>query len=554
MRVYEVVAEALLEQGVTTVFSLMTSDNMSMLGHLETKGVRIVRARTEYGAVCMADGYARETGDVGVVSIGAGPSAAMTGTALVTARKRRSPLVVIAGDTPPAQRHHLKHFAQHQFFEVTAGHCISAVSARGVVPDTHEVFRRARGGLGPSVLNLPVDLLESAIDYTDIADLWRFMCAAAAPLPAAADAAEISRAASLLADAQRPVIIAGRGATDDRCRKLMLAIGERIGALYGSSLQGQYLFDSAYDVGVIGTLGTSSAVRAMTETDCALVVGASLNAYTGGHGQLFQKAKIIQIDSRADAFGAETPVDLALCGDAGETLAALDALLDPLVAEPRPGFRSENIVAEIADDFRAIAEYEPTRDVLDQRLVLDALSRSLPARRRVVVDAGHFAFFVVDHVRLASPVERIWTADFASIGLAISVGIGVAAAAPDHATVVFVGDGGFAMSLPELDTAVRHNVPITFVVLDDGAYGAEVRYLENRRESDRLARFDSPNWADIARGYGCAAVTVRTREDLDAACAQLGRTATPLLLDIKVDSTVANRQFRGRTTSAAGAE
>src|SRR6185437_702375 len=126
MRVYEVVAEALLEQGVTTVFSLMTSDNMSMLGHLETKGVRIVRARTEYGAVCMADGYARETGDVGVVSIGAGPSAAMTGTALVTARKRRSPLVVIAGDTPPAQRHHLKHFAQHQFFEVTAGHCISA--------------------------------------------------------------------------------------------------------------------------------------------------------------------------------------------------------------------------------------------------------------------------------------------------------------------------------------------------------------------------------------------------------------------------------------------
>src|SRR5262249_33079148 len=153
-------------------------------------------------------------------------------------------------------------------------------------------------------------------------------------------------------------------------RKLMLKIGDRIGALFGSSLQGQYLFDSPFDVGVIGTLGTSSAIRAMTETDCALVVGASLNAYTSGHRQLFRQAKIIQIDRSQSAFGAETPIDLALCGDAGLTLASLDAALEAALPAPRTGFRSEDMVESIAEDFRAIEVYEPVRDKLDQRMVL----------------------------------------------------------------------------------------------------------------------------------------------------------------------------------------
>src|SRR6185312_5420125 len=102
--------------------------------------------------------------------------------------------------------------------------------------------------------------------YAIIAEQARFMTPPAEPLPAAAPDDAIAQAVQMLVRAQRPVIVAGRGATDDRCRKLMLQIGERLGAVFGSTLQGQYLFDSPYDVGVIGTLGTSSAIRAMTET------------------------------------------------------------------------------------------------------------------------------------------------------------------------------------------------------------------------------------------------------------------------------------------------
>jgi thiamine pyrophosphate-dependent acetolactate synthase large subunit-like protein len=555
VKTFDVIAEALVEQGVTTVFSLMTSDNMSILARMEEKGATIVRARTEYGAVCMADGYARATGRVGVVSVGAGPSVAMTGTSLVTAAKRRSPLVVLAGGVPVAERHHLKGFAQKEFFEATAGHHLSVVSSAQVVVDIYEAFRRAGSGEGPAVLDIPVDLLEGDADFDGVAEHWRYMAPPVRAAAAVPPASAIAEAARALATASAPVVVAGRGAIGAGCRALLTSIGERIGALYGSSLQAQYLVGGPHDVGVIGTLGTSSATRAMTETDCALVVGAALNGYTSGHGQLFGKATIIHLDHRPSAHGAETPVDIALCGDAEATLAALDAALDhELGAETRTGLRTPDRVADIAADERAIREYVPvTGGALDPRTVLDAISSALPTRSRIVVDAGHFAFFVVDHVRPTSPERRIWTADFASIGLSVPIGVGAAAGVPEDPTVVFVGDGGFAMSLTELDTAVRHRLPLTIVVIDDGAYGAEVRYLENRAEPDHLARFESPDWAAIAAAYGCESTTVRSPADLAAACARIGRTVGPLVVDVKVDSSVANRIFRGRRSSAAGA-
>ncbi|NKQ56106.1 thiamine pyrophosphate-binding protein [Amycolatopsis sp. K13G38] len=555
MKVYHVLAEALLEQGATTVYALMTSDNMSLLGVLESKGVTIVRARSEYGAVCMADGHARQTGDVGVVAIGAGPSAAMTGTALVTAARRRSPLVVIAGDVAPTERDHLKRFPQHDFFELMAGHCLSQVSPGSVVRDTFEVFRRARSGAGPSVLNIPVNLLEAPIDFRDVERDSRYMTPAVAVAPPEPAAAAVDAAAHILSTARRPIILAGRAAAGAECRDLMMKIGDLVGALYGSSLQGQYLFDSPYDVGVVGTLGHATASRAMTEADCALVVGASLNSYTVAHGQFLASAKIIQVDIRPGAFGDTTPVDVAICSDAATGLNRILAALQDLGAGGRSEFRGDDMVKAIAEDFAQLRHYQPASGALDPRLVLDTVNRCLPRRRRIVVDAGHFAFFVVDHVRSGSPSERVWTGDFASIGLAVPVGLGVATAAgAETRTVVFVGDGGFAMSLVELDTAVRHRIPVAIVVIDDDAYGAEVRYLENRGESAHLARFDSPDFAAIARGYGCEARTVRTLEDLTSACDRIRDASGPLVIDVKVNPDVVNRQFRGRTASAASIE
>jgi thiamine pyrophosphate-dependent acetolactate synthase large subunit-like protein len=554
MKVYEAIGEALSSAEVEVIFAMMTSDNMSLVNHLAAKGMRVVNARTELGAICMADGYARATGRLAVATIGTGPSAAMAGTALVTARKKGSPLVVICGDVPITNRHHLKGFDQHSFFENTAGHCLTVGTLRTVIEDTYQVLRHARADRGPSVLNVPVDLLESELDVEEIGADWRYM-PSWVPVPAPAPAlSQIKQAAELLASAERPLIIAGRGAVISGARDALYRCGERVGALLATSLQAQHFFSGDYAAGVCGTLGFGGAMQLVDQADVVLVAGASLNVYTTGFGQLFPQAKIVQIDANPEAFGAMTPVDISIVADAREGVEALDAALDAMGISARTGFRTAETRAELQQARAVISsDYKQTTDFMDPRQVLDVLQERLPAQRLDILDAGHFVYFVIDHIRSREPQNRLWTADFASIGLGVSTGIGAAIARPEMPAVVFVGDGGFMFSLLELDTAVRLKVPMTVIVVNDQAFGAEVRYLQNRKMSYDLACFPSPNFEQVVKGLGCEAVTVRTAEQLLAACDNIGKFPVPYVIDARVDLSVAHRTFGNRQVSAADA-
>jgi acetolactate synthase-1/2/3 large subunit len=549
MKLYRAVAESLLSEGIDTVYALMTSDNMSLLTHLADRGVRVIRARTEHGAVCMADGYARVTGRVGVAAVGAGPSAGLTATALVTAKRRRSPLVLLAGDVPQHERHHLKQFDQAGFFLATAEHCITTLSGATMLPDLFEAFRRARAGDGPSVVSIPVDVLEADVDTEMLASMTRFMTPAVLAHARQPSPDDVSGAVELLMSSQRPMILAGRGALSDRCRDLMTSIGDRLGAVFGASLQAQHLFDGRYDLGVVGTLATDAANDIAARSDVVLAVGVALNVYTTAWGAAFPDARIIQIDARDEAIGATTPVDVAIVADTTLALEAIDAALATRIAEPRQGLRGG--VDHPAVFVDPLPRERRSGD-LDPRDVLDAIDGVLSDEATVVIDAGHFAFFVIDYLHVA-PQRRIWTADFASIGISLPLAIGAAAADPGRPTIVFVGDGGFVMTLVDLDAAVRHEIPLIVVVINDAAYGAEVRYLENRGEAVEMAQFTSPDLAAIAAGFGCDTITVRTLEELDAACQRMVATSRPLVIDVRVNPTIANRHFRTRKNSAAGA-
>ncbi|HSV83241.1 MAG TPA: thiamine pyrophosphate-binding protein [Ramlibacter sp.] len=552
MKAFEVVGEALAAEGVDTIFGLMTSDNMALFGHLAARGIKVVRARTEHGVICMADGYARATGRLGVASVGAGPSAAMTATALVTAQRRRSPLVVICGDVPVSNRHHLKGFDQEEYFRNAAGHCLTVASTRTVIHDTYQVLRRARSGSGPAVLNVPVDLLEAEVDMEDIGGDWRYMSPWTEPPAPVAPAASIEQVAQLLRESERPLILAGRGAAEAGARDAILRCAQKVGALLGTSVQGQYLFDHEFDVGVVGSLGFGPCMELVDQADLVVAVGAGFNVYTSSFLQLFPKAKLVHIDKRPEALGYMTPVDVAVLADARQAMEAVGEVLEQTVGEDRVGFRTEETRRQIAAARNSLkVDYVPGDKVLDPRQVLDLLQQRLPEKRMDVVDAGHFLFFVMDHIRSRSPQDRIWTADFASIGISLGAGIGAAVARPDRHVTVFVGDGGFMMSLLELDTAARHRIPMTVVVMNDEAYGAEVRYLENRKESYDLACFQTPDLEAVAKGLGCEAATVRTVGELEAACERIGRTEVPLVLDIRINPRVAHRHYVGRRNSAA---
>ena len=552
MKAYEVVGEALASEGVDTIFGLMTSDNMGLLTHLVGRGFKVVRARTEHGAICMADGYARASGKLAVVTVGAGPSAGMTATALVTAQRRKTPLVLICGDVPITDRHHLKRFDQDAFFKNATGYCLSVASTRTIVEDTYQVLRHARSGAGPAVLNFPVDLLETDVDMEDIGADWRYMSPWRPPPVPIADPEAIDEVAALLAGAERPLLIAGRGAVAANAREAIMNCGKRVGALLGTSLQGQHYFDDDFYVGVVGGLGFGQAMQLVDQADVVIAIGAGLNVYTSHFGTLFPQAKTVQIDSRADAFGNMTPVDVPILGDARATIEAINAALERMGVSGRTGFRTEETRAEIAAARASVdANYTSSAGVMDPRELLDVLQKKLTKDRMDVVDAGHFMYFVVDRIKAAEPEQRIWTADFASIGVAVSIGIGVALGRPDLHAVVYVGDGGFMMSLLELDTAVRHRIPITMIVINDEAFGAEVRYLENRGVSYELACFKSPNLEMVVKGLGCEAVTVRSIPELEAACERIGKTEGPYVIDARIDLGVVHKHLGTRQSSAA---
>ena len=545
MKVYEALASAVALEGTEVVFTLMDSFTEDLMVEISEKhGIRTVTTRHEQGAVLMADGYARATGKPGVCVIGAGPALAQTGTGLTTARIHRSPVIVIAADTPTIG-HEAKRFDSRLFVEATAQKYVPLRSGATVAVDVGRAFRHARGGSGPAVICAPSDILDG-----DLQQEWRYQPTArtaASTQRAQPDPTMVERAASILSEAQRPVVIAGRGAVTSGAREEIETLASRTGALLANTLQARgYFGDHPYALGIAGSFGTETMSSLLGEADCVLAVGASLNVYTTKHGSLFPAAQVVQIDTQPDRMGETVRPDVEIVGDAKATVSALNVYFDREGSPPKQGYRSEDVALRVAGS-RAGRQrsYVESPGVLDPNLVVAELSRALPADSIVVTEGGHFVLFVATQMEVSGPDAFIWGADFSAVGVGIPMSIGVAVGRPDRKCVLIVGDGGFMMSLSELDTAVRNNLPLAVVVMNDGAFGAEVHDLKNKGKPVTLARYDNPELAGVAQALGAQGLTVRTQPELQAAIGRLGTESGPLVVDVKINPDVMH-EFKAR--------
>lgn len=199
----------------------------------------------------------------------------------------------------------------------------------------------------------------------------------------------------------------------------------------------------------------------------------------------------------------------------------------PRAAESLTGFGPES-------EFRKVEE----PGVLDARSLVIELDRMLPAERTVVTDAGHFFGYPVAYMRVPDGRAFVCGIDFGSIGLGIGMAMGAAVARPDRPTILFVGDGGLIMSLGDLDTMVRYQIPLAVVVLNDAAYGSELQIIRLWELSEDLSVFPDTDFAATATALGARAITVRTEEDVAGLKAELASLDAPLLIDAKISRTV----------------
>jgi thiamine pyrophosphate-dependent acetolactate synthase large subunit-like protein len=570
MNVAEAVARGLAAHGVDHVFGVVGSGNFHVTNALIAGGARFVAAAHEGGAASMADAYARVSGRLVAISVHQGPGVTNALTGIVEAAKSRTPLIVLA---PEATHPRSNFFLDLPALAASIGAGFHRVTRDGVVAEVAAACRAARDGAGQTVmLALPLDVQAMAVS-DEVAAAWAARVAGTPPAGVAtAPAVDVTALVDALAAARRPVFIAGRGASrrGGEARDALIALAERCGALVAVSAAAKGLFaGDPWYLDISGGFATPLTAELIGQADLVVAWGSTLNMWTTRHGRLIAPGtRVAQVDVQAAALGVNRAVDVAVCGElvdvarrCGEALArgggtAAAAGGATPAGDGRmesSGWRTPALAARIAAEgrWRAVPFTDDSGDGrIDPRALTIALDDLVPAARTVVIDSGNFMGYPSMFLDVPDAAGFCFTQAFQSIGLGLASAIGAAVARPDRLTVAALGDGGFLMAAVELATAARLGIPLLVVVYNDAAYGAEVHHFGPHGHPLDTVTFADTDLAAIARGFGCAGVTVRAPADL----AEVGRWLAgprdrPLVIDAKVVASRASwwleEAFRG---------
>jgi acetolactate synthase I/II/III large subunit len=298
MKVNEALADALAIEAEGPIFGLMGDANMPVWGALcKDDRTRMVWSRHDGAAILMADGYSKATGKMAVATVTCGPGLANAANAILTASRAGTPLVIFTGEyTADGGKGGLQALDQRQFARACEAEFRPLARLETLAEDIAEGCYTARTRNCPVILNMPQALWEAELKWGwDYKPSKQFVPAQDFAPPVQL----IDAVADRLSRAQRPVIIAGRGAVLAGAREAIEQLGERTGALLATSLLAKGLFDgNPYDVGIAGSFSSATTEKLLAEADLVLGVGASLNFFTSEGGMLFPSAEVVRIDTK----------------------------------------------------------------------------------------------------------------------------------------------------------------------------------------------------------------------------------------------------------------
>ena len=520
---------ALLGQlGAGHCFGVVGSGNFHVTNALRSAGVPFTATRHEGGASTMADAYARMSDTVALVSLHQGCGLTNAATGIGEAAKSDTPVLVLAAEASRGAVH--SNFSMDQAGFATS---LGAAAHRVHTPETAiaDVLRAYRTALRQRttvVLNLPLDV-QAAPAVGKIEGL------SIEPAPTLRpDPRSLTEFVELLEASERPVFIAGRGGRGAKSE--ITALAQQSGALLATSAVAKGLFnDDAYNLGISGGFSSPLTAELIAGADLIVAFGTALNMWTMRGGKLIgADTKIVQIDVADAAIGAHRPVDVGVVADAGAT--ATDAMA-ALSAKQPPRYRTAAIAERIATgahwDQTNTEDLSVPGQLVDPREVSKRLNELLPTERVVAIDSGNFMGYPSQYLDVPDEFGFCFTQAFQAIGLGLYTAIGAALAQPDRLPVLGTGDGGFLMSIQELETAVRYQIPLVVLVYNDAAYGAEVHHFTGETMDNVV--FPDTDIAAIARGFGADGITVRDLADLAPVREWLDSSPTaPSVIDAKI--------------------
>ena len=514
------------------VFGVMGNGNAHFLDAvMASPTLHYTAVRHEAGAIAAADAYFRASGRLAVATTTYGAGFTNALTPLAEAVQADIPLVLVVGDAPTAG---MRPWDVDQI-QLAKGLGATTFTVSGTRPQavTTAAIEHALRYREPVVLAIPYDLAAVEAADEDIA-----VSGAPQPLhePIAQD---IEHAATLLSAAERPLVLAGRGAWLSGAGAAAASLADRLGALTATSSLGAGLFGGdAANLGIAGGWASERTAQLIEQADVVLVLGARLNQFTMRFGHSFAAdARVIQVDVNAGPTSpAVTDFVRADARLAAESLLAA-------VERPEGDRRWSTTVAEQAlnaHDARDDGEPTAPDGRLDPRSLCRALDRMLPVDRTIVQDGGHFIGWAPGYLHVTAPNRMIMVGTaYQTIGLGFPSAVGVARALPDSTIVLCTGDGGALMALADLDTLIRTARRAVIVVFNDAAYGAEIHQYAVRGIDSGPMMIVEVDFAAVAAALGARSATIASLDDLASVETWLASDDDGvLLLDCKISQQV----------------
>ena len=525
----DIIVKTLIEQGCDTVFGYPGGQILNVYDSLYKYQDEINHVLTahEQGATHAADGYARVTGKVGVVISTSGPGATNLVTGIATAYLDSIPMVAICGNVPTTQIG-TDSFQEIDITGVTlpiTKHNYFVGSVEDLADTIREAFKLAKSGRpGPVLIDVPKDVQINKCEYEAEVPVEK-------DEPFAAKDVRVIEAAKIVNSAKRPFIYFGGGVITADAQSEMLTLAEKIDAPIGCSLMGLsgVPTDHPRFLGMQGMHGHFASSMSMHNADVILSLGVRFNdRVTGNRSKFALGAKIVHID--VDGSELNKTVN-SVCGLRGDVKLTLQKLL-PLLDEDK----KEEWMKKV-DDFRKEEEtYLDNREGLTPRRAILTLNKHLGENTAVCTDVGQHQMWSAQSLNFKTSRRFSSSGGLGTMGYGFGAAIGAAYGTKER-SVLITGDGSFGMNLNELATAVRYNVPVVVIIMNNGVLGMvrqwQTLFYDKHYSNSVLQR--KTDFAAFARSFGADGEAVTTPEELDEALAKAFKTEGPYIIDCKID-------------------
>jgi len=539
--------DGLLREGIDHVFGIPGTQNLAVIDALrETPRIRFVLTRHEQGAAFMALGYARASGRPSVVTATEGPGVTNLVTAIGAAFRGFVPVVSVCGvqESRMRERDASQDMDQVPFMRPITKWAYSIPNAAKVQESVRKAFRVALAEPpGPVHIEASSEILLEHVAPEPIAP-----AAYRNTVPPACDAGQLDQAFALLANAERPVFVVGRGVLSERATGAMAALAERTGIPVATLQYSSDAFPSSHAqaLGPLGRNGWASANRAVPEADVIVAVGAHFDVFSTlyRYGIFSENAKLVHHSAAPGHIGIVFPVAL---GVTGSTASFVAGLAERAAKAGKRWSWLDAATAREECEKELAAAVRPDAEPIQSQFVAHTIRKVLPENGILVSDAGNGAKHARTYFKTFEPGTFMCIDDWGSVGAGLPMALGVKLARPDRPVLCASGDMGAMCNIGELETAVREKIPVVCVVFNDQGLGNE-RAFQNEHYGGRFYAVDyqNPDFGALARVFGAHGEQVRKPGELEGALQRALASGKPAVVNVMIDQhTLAPVVFRG---------